>query len=425
MSLKIGAILEEPFSTVCAFDSNCANRGYGVEVTNLICSFLKLNCTYSWFNSTAYGDVDENNTATGLVAAIYNGTFDTAIPILTQTSRRSQVLEFSELYFYTDVLLVTRSPEMKKIDNLNQSMPWLAWFGFLLIITACSIILSVTMKQINPPYYIKRESYFCIIISNLRDLITGEFDRFKTGFWSSRMLLTFWFAVYVVLTSAYTCLLYSKEVMQRTETPFEDFLSFVDCLTEDKCRVITPTLSYSTIQLIQYPGAIQSQRITDAFNKNPIEVLEREKIPDRILMEKNIFLVWPALKGVFYRVTGNNKGCQFYTVPAPFKDLGAFAVRKENKSLLAKFNRMAEMLRESGLADHIESLSSMNNGVLPECKQQTLTVNKTEHINLRSMENIFIFYFTGVAIGLGAFAVEKLVQRHYYYYNSDLVIDIE
>lgn len=354
-SLKIG-IVNGSAGISCLAGETCHFQNYLVDTTNTLCDALQLACTFTLHNDAAYGDVDESGNSTGMVALIQNGHFDTSLPIFTPTYRRLKAIDFSDAYFYTDIILVTRPPIQKNgsaMLSIVDAFEWRVWCAFAGTLTISVIFIALVKLKLK----------------------TLQFE-------SIRLTVTCWLFGLIVLGSAYTGVLFSETVVPQNNLPFKDLESFVTCLEENRCRMIQPTLSLSYLQYLTAEESELGRRIQATWKEKPVVLESTLDIPQSILDEKKLNLVWITSKFGFDQMTKNNKDCKFYTVDTPCKEIWAFPMRK-NSSLLPKINQLALLFQENGIT---QSLQSKYVGI-ETCDQKV-------QVNLSDFEssNAAIFY---------------------------------
>lgn len=412
MSLKIGVIHTPPITTLCSLSPKCAARGYGVEAARMACEFLDLNCTFHWYESNEYGTAEDNGTGTGLIGAVQRGEFDTGLPVFTPTYQRSKAVSFSNLYFYPDMVLFTRSPTQAP-DTLNWSLlyafQWPIWCLFLLALLSSSLLItSIAVKLLHLGTHRRMMVHSSVLafLQNCHLLLSKDFRPCMLHCSSVRILVGLWALVALALESAYTGILFSQKVTQRTSAPFVDLPTFVTCLEQGQCQLIMPSVAMSYYQLLTESGNELSARVTKALQWNPVILKPQQEIPKAILDEQSKYLVWLWVKeGVHYDTRGN-ENCSFYIVDTPFKDLGAFPMRR-GSPLVERLSKLALAFQEKGL-----ELALRQKYERPvSCDLGATRSWAEEGHGLYSVRTIFYFYAIGLCVAIGVFAAERALTR--------------
>lgn len=354
-TLRIGVVDDRPFTSSCSFDPVCPYRGSGVEMARIARQILNLNCIFVPFGSYTYGTVLENGTVTGIVGAVQRGEFDTHLPNLMPTSARQQVIDFSEGYYYADSILVTRASTVKA--DLGWSVVyafhWRVWclFAFALISTAAFITFTVHETVFNTIGKFKKPLRFTgyVLETSVRLALVNEHRKSFSKHRPTVILSLFWGYSIVVLASAYSGLLFSKKIVNDGSAPFTDFESFIACVEKGRCVVVTPLLSVSYILYLTSPGSPHAARFEKAFVKNPIKVISKDQIPQRILEEESVFLTWVTAKNELPGYIDDKARCSYLIVPTPETTIGAFPVRKGAKELRKALDIVASTVRQVGL----------------------------------------------------------------------------
>lgn len=318
-----------------------------MERAMVVCEALRLNCTFSFYDGQEYGDYDEiSGNITGLLGAIDRGQFDTALPNLTPTYRRAKAMDFSNIFFYATLLMATRAPEENdgsRNFGISFAFHIPIWFALAISLILISLFLSVGLRKLDS----EKSSILKIFLETILSLVVqSEYKDKCSKFLSLKLMLTFWAAMSIVLMTSCTGFLCSLNISKNANLPYKDLESFVACLTEKKCRMISATKSFSFLQLLT-DTPILGARVVEAIKINPIEIVPEAEIPKRILEEKTIYLVWPGPSTVFLYHTKGYTNCEFYSVDAPYKVFGAFPLKKKSP-YLALLNRMAGPFHESG-----------------------------------------------------------------------------
>lgn len=117
-NIKVG-IVNGSGGIFCLTESNCYFQGIFGDALASVCDALRLVFTLIIHNDTAFGDADEHGVRSGVVGAIQRGLFDTSPPNFTPTQTRFKAIDFSNTFFYSEYVLVTRSPTPTKTKGIS------------------------------------------------------------------------------------------------------------------------------------------------------------------------------------------------------------------------------------------------------------------------------------------------------------------
>lgn len=183
----------------------------------------------------------------------------------------------------------------------------------------------------------------------LASLITHKHHAKILKFHFVRLFVISWSLSLMVLASAYTSILFSEKLAKPNSLPFRDFETFVECLEQGRCRMIQNSLSASSIQSLTGIETEFGRRIQATWKKRPVLIKAIPDIPQTILDEKNLYLVWITDKADFDKAAQNGENCKFYAIEAPYKEIWAFPIRKKSP-LRQIFNKAAGLFQENGIA---------------------------------------------------------------------------
>lgn len=388
MSLKISIWYSPPAVTRCALDRICRHRGYLVEAARLGCDWLNLNCTFIWNNETDYGDVTENGTGFGLIGAIQRGEFDTAIPILTPTYNRFRAISFSETYNVNELVLLTRAPSRALH---GQDISWNLVFAFSLTVWIAYVAsLGLTTLAICKSLGVPRKNLMGSFFESGTSLIMNKFHERFLKRTATRLVFAAWILGCVVLGGSYTSALFSQTVIVRRSLPFTDLETFVQCLEISKCRIITHTQTASYIQAFLTLEDGVGARIRASLKKNPMLIKPIDEIAPAILREKKQYLVSIGPKITRLAWIDGNRGCRFYIMDTGFLESNAFPVGKCNSEYLHQLNKVALVLRETGLEQALRK--RYHAMVLCDEKWNSRKLSAFLHSNLfHSLFTLFVF----------------------------------
>lgn len=343
-TVKFGVIKGLSLTTPCVMDPKCARRGWAMDVALLICEILHWHCTFEQFNSNAYGDVDDNGTASGMVAAIKDGIYDTSPPVYAPTYRRMKAIDFAKIYFNFDGALVTRTLKNRVTSGIDWSLlrafHWSVWLSFSALLLLCAVLNA--LSTIKDSKYGPLNTLFDWTVRLVKydtepSLLQPLHIRTSYGAWILGGL---------VLTSSYTGMLFSEKLIQNSDVPFTDLESFVSCLERGQCRLVTHTESITYYLQLTLPGTEITDRVQKALQTFPTVIIPEGQILQAILNEDRYYLVWHWPKDLVYYHIDGNRDCAYYLVNSRFSEQLTFPVQK-NSTLLKSLDRLAYVLTEN------------------------------------------------------------------------------
>lgn len=407
MKVKIGIVNSLSAISPCGLSPHCERHGITVDAAIMVCQHLGLKCDLHIHNSPDYGEVFENGTGIGMLGAIQQGIYDTSTPIFAVTYRRFQTLDFSDAYFYSDVVMATRAPVSKEGFNIGHVFEWSVWALTILSLISVALVLAAFGKSTKRAE-ISKAGWLSYTSSRISSLCTHKHCWRSVQSHSSRILVISWSLMAVVLGSAFTSKLFSNRVSNTLALPYKDFETFVQCLEEARCRLVAHSLTASYLQVLFSSESSLGRRIQASFTDQPPLVTPAGSIPRMILREEDQFLVWIASRNAFNQATQDGTLCDLYVIDAPYKEAWSFVVRK-GSPLLKALNQMSVLFRENGLAQMLYSRYR----VAAWCKSTDSA--ETSTLQLLAESEILWFYGAGMLVGVALFVVEKGAYRYYRY----------
>lgn len=388
-------------------------RDQSAEAARIVCASLPLNCTFFEHYDYDYGNY-ENGVVTGMVGAVYRGELDTAQPIFTPTYSRWSVIEFSNAYFYVDVVIATRSPiQSSESINFNvvTALRWETWCVFLasLVITSAFIILfsNKLLKQLEPNSERLGLHWLLGIFQHWPSLVTHKHHEKFLMLQFARQTIAVYSLAIMVLASAYTSALFSDRMKRSTTLPYKDFESMVECLEAGKCRMVTNTPTASYMQVVLTSDSSLGKRILATFaERNIILTNTSAEIPQMMLEDQNTYLVWITAKTTFEEAALNNSDCRFYVIRGFSEEIWAFPLRKKSP-LLNLLNFGAAAFAERGMGQGT-ALKYASAGTY--CTPNARMPSKTG-LGASTTAAAFLFLGIGVGCGIVAFVVETQTRR--------------
>lgn len=131
---------KEPYAYQCALEPNikpneCQSPGLGIEFTRTLCERLNVYCSFVLANVTTLGQINATIPEdVGLMSKIQDGEFDASLPLLSETTQRREVLDFTTPLFYMESGLLVKTQFSFESDFLFAIRPFTApvWIVLLL-----------------------------------------------------------------------------------------------------------------------------------------------------------------------------------------------------------------------------------------------------------------------------------------------------
>lgn len=403
---RIGVVRHAGLVSSCTTSSRCSSPGMAIEATSLICQYLKLNCTFGWASdSDDYGRYQDGKW-TGLIGDLLENRFDATIPTMFPTVDRQAAVEFTSPYLYFEHVIVTRMPEGKPppLDfGMVFAFDWRLWFGVL----ACCIGLGLTISLLET----HRLSQWGFASFKAFQYLGGR-DHHRRPFSKSRsnVLFTLWGVSSVALCGTYTGTMFSHRLTAGIDPPFTDLPSFLSCLEAGRCKLIATHWQDYIIDRLQSIVATDPGMAHVSFAADKIlKVNDTRKLWNKILSSSDAYWTTIELRADFNVHTNHNHKFRYYAVEASFKDVGAIAVPKRSP-FLDQLNDASKLFSECGMG-HALMQKYIRDWDVQWSDENALDSASLDHVTFRSVRSFYVFYFTGVAVGIVVLLAELL--KHY------------
>lgn len=330
------------------------------QSAKIVCEQRLLNCTFVDYDGPLiFGTAFENGTSTGMTAVVHRGELDTFVPSFTPTHARFHAIDFSDPYFYNDIILVTRAPKLVSKEfnfGIVSALRWETWCVLICAFLVTSLFLDYSTRNFLQPHSGRTQATnrLISIYDHCMSLINQKYDDRYVAMDFVRILVICLSFVSMVLSSCYTAVLFSDMLKGEKIVPYEDFESFITCLEQSRCRVAFLSESSSHVQVLFGPESALGRRARATFAYNPPLSIEPWAATEAILQENNTYLVWIGEKNIVDAYSARHDGCAFYLVETGYRESWTFPVQKRSP-LKRIFDEAAAAFQERGLTQHLST----------------------------------------------------------------------
>lgn len=401
-------------ATDCALNSKCPLPGVAIEATKMTCSYLNLNCSYFWASDPEDYGRFVNGTWTGLLGDLIKDRFDASVPLFFPNEQRGEYIDFSNPYFYFDYLFVTRMPpdQAAPLDfGMLFAFEWRLW----LCLSFCCICLGLTISILE-----KNEMSLNYRFIDFWQLITacgkafqylGGRDHQRRPFvrLRSNLLFTLWGIISVALCGTYTGTMFSKRLTNKNNPPYVDLSTFAQCLESQRCRLVATPFQNFIMERLFSAMAVSGSKTLITFDQI-YQVNETSEVWKKILSDNDTYWTTVELRSIFNAYTNYNLGFQYYTLEAPFKDAGAFALPKGSR-FLKQLNLASGLFTDNGMGLGLEK-KYMRDAEMYRPIKDTKSLSP---LTVDSVRSFYLFYGVGLGVAILVIVLElcyaKLLER--------------
>ncbi len=252
-SIDIGVIHAPPYSDRCFFMPNASNPGlcmpgFGIEVAQLICQIISVQCDFHLENHTNWGSLI-NGSWDGLLGAVKSEVYDMTVPAFRYDEQRMADFRFTPPVFHLKNIFVTRRSSMSDFD-LTKVFVFKPQTWGLILATSCVVATLVVLSGIYKSGQ-HRTIYFNGTFFGVSNLFSGQSvpDNLIVGD-SARIIVGFWAIGVLLLVGHFSGNLLAMLLETRSDPPFHDRYSLISCLEKGRCRLIAPTTSSSLFSVV-------------------------------------------------------------------------------------------------------------------------------------------------------------------------------
>ncbi len=116
--------------------NDCPLPGLAIEFTKTLCERLCIHCSFVFANVTKLGEINATVPEdVGLMSKIQDGDFDASLPLLSETTQRREVLDFTTPLFYMESALLVKTQFSFASDFLFAIRPFTAQVWIVLLLS--------------------------------------------------------------------------------------------------------------------------------------------------------------------------------------------------------------------------------------------------------------------------------------------------
>lgn len=379
--------------------------GFFLDLSLMVCETLKLNCLFQIIAKDGFGE-PKNDTWTGTLGRIDNGTFDTSIPAFSIAQERYDYFTFSNSYLIFPRLALLKRPNLQNgqgplgfLTPLNLSIWLLIFFSVILIASLLTIYFQLLYHRGTRTFL-----YFLATIENVFLYLVRKSTIISDLKFSQNFLLTFWGYCAIIITNSYVGSLLRSLLVAHSNFPFSDFTTLVLCVESDDCKLVAvPALGHLLHVFSASSVGSASHRLHKALMKNRAinvgNLLEAEKTI--ISFDSHAFTI---ITGPYQFHQYDN---EIIHIPIDDFNILAFPFRKRDP-LHKSFENVLESIIESGLemALHSKYKNHKNNAV------PIFVRHNNSPITLLGICGSFVFLLIGISLGGIALLIEKVMKAH-------------
>lgn len=384
---------------------HCKEDGMLMETLHIFCGLYNFICRYIEFPLNRFNS-SGNTSWDALIEKVRDGYFDTTVPLLSATQKRSEIIDFSEAVYDLPLLLVFRMPPPIKLSfNRLMALDWKVW----LCITACAAIVGIILtfaeiRKAGKKFFVRSFLSFLDTLAILTNQ-SQEMNLFRT---STRILLLFWAVSALVVSGVYSGTLLKFLLENKLDYPFTDLNSFLVCLEKQQCQLALNSASSSHTALLFNSTKENNERIQKILQKNPPIISESYTIlASQVASTLDKYVVWLTTEPTLYRVRNQSWDCNFTSIKTGVTDLFRFPVQK-NSSLKNILDSFAFRLKTSGL--NLRFYNRYNANKKPCKQEQKVDEESRTPLPIVSMYNLLFILLVGYVLSTFILIYEKFIQ---------------
>lgn len=408
--IRVGMFYDKPYSYGVRNESN-NEQIFHKDFVYLFCKTSNVTCEFHTSPDNDYGYFT-NGKWHGMVKHISDGLFDLSFPYFTLNKERFEVIDFSTPVIYIPLILVTRKPDLS-ISSINLLSPfvfhWTAWI--LLILFSLVIGVLIAVYEINP---LGRRFCFRLLTGCIDafSFVTNQTSELVVPRLCVRFIIGFWAMSIVILCGIYCGKLTSSLIRSTSgKLPFNDLITFVDCLETSECQLVLHKEHLSFVTDIYVSDSPIGNRLKHFLENHHIfQFGSLKETLRQILMDKSRYLVAMMSHADYLMSSNFNVNCLYSWVQFG-TDVNAFPFRK-NSTFKETLNLFVERANQAGIFSKVYSDMF---GVEQECLIKQYD-NLSIRINLIQFLGCLFVLLIGIIVSASIFSVE--IFKPWFWKNS-------
>lgn len=404
--LNIGVVNDLGNPAVMTLADGHKHPGFAVEITQLICQALHVDCHYHLSNSSSYGEL-VNESFTGMLGAINAGFYHTSLPVFSPTVDRTKYFTLGNEYIRMPLYFAVRNPITTDIQSIWAVFKPLAPITWLLVmlITGVTALLVWISSLGRSNKVISQIQNFMLIFINVSAYIVRKGPSIPGLRATGHCLLLAWGLTCILLISSYTSRLLSTMFKIEPSLPFSDIYSLADCVSKQRCTMIFTPAGDWFLQKVSNDREVHYVNLKSALMINPvIRAHSTEEALSYIRNTEEPFIVsWPASKLRFIE-TLSDPYCRISLVENNHEPLqNTFAFHFNNTTLRDKFDSQMQLLLGTGIVEKVVSNYAPEKTV---CSNGKVGKASAKALPIRVIVGALLTLTFGCSIGIAIFIFE-------------------
>lgn len=347
----IGIVNETIANVVNIEKLKSSEPGFAVEIAQLICLRLALNCTFILAN-LSYGDY-ENGNWTGMLGAIAQEHYNTSLPIFSDHNYRLGHFNFGVTAIRRPIQFVTRRPGATPPPFLQVFIRPFSWHIWVVTITLIILLALVIVNSKSQSTLYQRDHKIVnalVVCVNISAYLVRKGPRIHQLTQSAKIALSTWGVATLFLVASYTGGLQPSMFKTDLRLPFTDLDSLISCLRVKNCQMIVNPQDQWFLKIITVKS-MKYYEFDEVLRQNPVIQVNSEAEAFELMTAKNVdsFLVAPP--GSMDKLLvdmDETKKCAIVMVKTHY-DVSYFPILATAKSIRSKIDRQLHLLEEAGL----------------------------------------------------------------------------
>lgn len=244
-AFRIGIVNESLEGYVNVDRLGSLSPGLAVEVTQLVCRNLHLNCLFEVSGSGDYGAFIDGNWS-GMLGDVSRGRYNTSLPVFSLPMLKKQkfqnfpIGDFSVKFPLHFAIRRTAQEELISLTALIRPLSANIWLTLLVTVGCLSALLLFTQSFRKGPSTSDSFPYRLVstVVSVGIFLVRKGPLFLQSAGTASRIALLSWGISTVVLIATYTGGLLSSMFKTTGKLPFVDMISLANCIKADRCQLV-------------------------------------------------------------------------------------------------------------------------------------------------------------------------------------------